>query len=961
MIKWTRKKSLWPILSVLGCLFVLAVVAPQAWHRYQTKHPTHKNSILPIESSEEIVTLQPERQIEPPQLSPAQGPVEPELPPFEVVSLEAESVVPTDSEIIPPALNIPPAPPEPTLAKPEFDFEALLHMRDSLLALVERLPRPTLPPPAPSVSSTQSPTQVRVANESDRLAMLDRRDRPSSDWNEPNNWNEHSWAVPTPEDNVASIPLDEGVVGKLIEDAQQASEQPTETPQLARQDPAPVLTPTLAPQPTPTPQEITESTLVPLPPIQEPVEEPTPPREPLLRSRPNTLFQQLDKLSGISLTKDWAEHVHNEVALLSDDPTTPPTQALAILDELETLAATGRNKTSMADYSPERHHWLQAIQSLERRLAIWHALLDPAVDAQNSIVPSSDSPELLSALSRVADLLEGESYGAAWRSYLQLDQIATATSAGAGIDQLGRSKLAQTTLLRMDFGQHSLEQQEFLASEPLRKLRVALQPWAATSVNIDRLAALIERYETGRELRFAVAIAQVQQQLRWSNAPQLQALADHLDLHYRGSNVRLAVTDDLMNQMIPEQKPKVSSVNERIAGAKVRGKSRTTTELRVQLIPDAVAWRLGLEARGNVYSKTRSDTWPASVRNAAKMQYQVRKFITISQQGLQVTPAKAQAQGRHDLLGVDSQLDPVPLLGGLLREIARNKNQQSRPKAISQVKRKVVQQAQQRMDTEADAKFENLEQKFRDNVLGPIGKLALIAEPRSMFTTEDRAVMQLRLANTGQLAAHTPRPLAPADSLASMQMHETVLNNALAGLKLDGQRMKVTELFEFFAKKFGRLDAQPPADLSPRAVIQFAKRDAILINCDDDRVELVLNIREVAHGRDKIRNFQVHAYFRPVLDGLDVRLVRVGSLQFAGSRIKTGARIVLHGVFGKLLEKDAEIGLMADKGQVDPRLNGLMITQLVINDGWLGLAIGPAHPERTAWRTSGPNADTMMR
>jgi len=889
LIKWTRKKSLWPILCALGCLFVLAVVAPRAWQRYQTKSSQHETAVVfiepsvSVEPSEKVVTLTPEPQAEQPLRTPPLVVAEPTLPPIEVEPAEVAFEILSGPQLVPPA------PSEPTLAKPEFDLDVLLQMRDTLMAMVDRLPSPRLAKPQASVVRPRA--MVRITGETDRLAMLERRD------SRMNNWSEPSRTAPVP-------------------------------------------------------------TLARLPDV---IQELTPPREPLLRFRPTVLLEQLQQLTTQPLGAEWSEQVRSEVARLTDDHTTPPSAALPILGELEALALSGRNAADQVAYSTNRHHWFQAIQSLERRLAIWQALLDPSVEAKNSIVLATDAPDVMVTLSQVAAALEGKLHGTEWRDYLLLDQIATATSEGAGTDQQGRSKLAQTVLSRMTSAQLTAEQKLFLASEPLDNLKNALQPWAATAVNLDRLIALVERYEAGRELRFAVAIAQIQQKLRWSNAPELRALADHLDLYYRGSNMRLAVTDDLINQMVPKQKPIVLPVNERIAGAKVRGQSRTTTRLRVQLIPDPMAWRFGLEAHGNVYSKTRSETWPARVRNAAKMQYQVRKTITISQDGLDVSPAKALAQGRHELLGVDSQLDGVPLLGSLLRDIARNKNQQSRSKAISQVKRKVISQAQKRMDSEADLKFENLAQKFRENILGPIERLALIAEPRSMFTTDDRAVMQLRLANEGQLAAHTPRPLAPSDSVASLQIHETVLNNALAGLQLDGRRMKVIELFEFFAKKFSRIEAQPSEDLSRRAIIQFADRDAILVNCDDDRVELILNIREVAHGRDKIRNFQVHAYFRPVLHGLDLRLVRDGTLQFSGRRLKTGPRVVLHGVFGKLLEKDREIRLMASDLQKEPRLAGLMVTQLVINDGWIGLALGPAHPERTAWRTVGPTTESMMR
>ena len=64
--------------------------------------------------------------------------------------------------------------------------------------------------------------------------------------------------------------------------------------------------------------------------------------------------------------------------------------------------------------------------------------------------------------------------------------------------------------------------------------------------------------------------------------------------------------------------------------------------------------------------------------------------------------------------------------------------------------------------------------------------------------------------------------------------------------------------------------------------------------------------------------------------------------------------MVLHSVIGKLLVKDQEIKLLNADLMTDPRLTGLMVTQLVIEDGWIGLALGPAHPRRTAWQAPRP-------
>ena len=154
------------------------------------------------------------------------------------------------------------------------------------------------------------------------------------------------------------------------------------------------------------------------------------------------------------------------------------------------------------------------------------------------------------------------------------------------------------------------------------------------------------------------------------------------------------------------------------------------------------------------------------------------------------------------------------------------------------------------------------------------------------------------------------------------------MNNALAGFGLEGRRMTVGQLFDMLAEKLGRSDARRPADLPEWARIEFASHDAIRIDCDNDRIELVLSIKELSRGRDRISNFKVHVKFRPEVSGLQAVLVRDGTLQFSGHRLLTGPRVVLHSVFGKLFQKDEQVPLLAERVQNDPRLAGLTVSQL---------------------------------
>jgi hypothetical protein len=56
-------------------------------------------------------------------------------------------------------------------------------------------------------------------------------------------------------------------------------------------------------------------------------------------------------------------------------------------------------------------------------------------------------------------------------------------------------------------------------------------------------------------------------------------------------------------------------------------------------------------------------------------------------------------------------------------------------------------------------------------------------------------------------------------------------------------------------------------------------------------------------------------------------------------------------VFVSLFSDSRSFSLVSDKRSQDPRLAGLMITQIILDDGWLGLAVGPRHPQRAALTT----------
>jgi len=912
---WKRRTTLWPLIIALMLLLALAVDAPRSWQRPESDG---LSSHLP-ESADPLLwtelVLQPELSHVDTLDSLASPVVAPVLPPIEADSYSTDDFDFGEAKTT-----------EQLPSRAQFDFDVLFGIRDQLRTLLGRMPTLSVSPRSRQPAHLHN--GVRVDGPNDRLAMRAIGNRTV---------HQNSAA---PADRTAA---QQEFTDVLLESVRRSRANTGSSPRLAKRIEAPEKgSPGAHPQAVPEHSNATEQQL----------EVETQPSAPLLRYRPKLLISELDATPQDSPASEWAEETLELVCRLADDSTTELAEAPQIVAQLQVLAGLGRDQAlQLADHATQ-HKWLRSVQALERRVFIWKTLFDSDSNATSTTNQDSPPPvaNVMPVLGEVAARLAGENNGESWREYLLLDRIAVAASEGAGVDSKGRRHLAQEVLSRMVDKRLTTAQKDFVQTKTIVNFRETLRPWAMGPVDLETLAALVELYEAEPSLRFAGALSQLQQRLRWSRDSSYHQLAAHLDQHYRGANMRIALTDDLMNRMMPNRSSTMSPVNERIAGAKVKGQARTTTQVAVRLLPNDQSWQLSLEASGAVYSKTRSQTWPARVQNSAKMFYSARKMILIDDQGMRVSRTKSSARGRNDLVGVDSDFDPVPLVGTLLRGAARRRHQDSRPTALKQVKAKVARQARTRMDQEADPKLHRLEEKFEHNVLAAVESLALVAEPIQMYTTKERAVMELRLANTTQLASHTLRPLAPSDSMASVQMHQSVLNNAAAGLGLNGNRMTLLELHDFLATKFGRAGAAPPADMPTRAIIEFAARDAIRVNCQADRLELVLNIREMANGRDKIRNFAVHAYFRPVIDGLNVRLVRDGTLQFDGRNLRTGPRVVLHSVFGKLLLKNQVMPLLK-RDINDPRLEGLMVTQLVIDDGWIGLALGPEYAGRSAWRS----------
>jgi hypothetical protein len=473
--------------------------------------------------------------------------------------------------------------------------------------------------------------------------------------------------------------------------------------------------------------------------------------------------------------------------------------------------------------------------------------------------------------------------------------------------------------------------------------------WSGARRNVESLSAEIEAYERSRDPRIGRHVAQAERELRSTGRDLDHVLADAVEENYRNANLRIAITADILNRFISESRSESRPVRDRIAGTPVRGHSQTVSRGRVVLKPAVGCWQFDVLTDGVVESDT-SSIGRARVRTHGSTQFSAVTPIVIGADGTVFYQETAvEADNCNHLVGVSTGLDWLPLIGALARSQAVQQYKAKQPRARTEVERKVAVQARDRINSRTGGLLADVRQDVKNRFTTPLAKYGVELTPLEVTTTEERLVARLRIAGAEQLAGHTPRPRALSDSLVSVQLHESALTNSAVALELNGERLSGSQLQARLREKLPRFAAESAHESSDDIVFQFAPVDAVRFRIDGGRLELSLAISSIVHENQQIHNFIVHAQFVPFANGMTAELVRDGPLGIEG-RLGAADRARLQNVFNVVLAEDRRLPVFRPEDPADPRLAGLMITQLVLEDGWLGVSIGPAREGRVAQR-----------
>jgi hypothetical protein len=663
---------------------------------------------------------------------------------------------------------------------------------------------------------------------------------------------------------------------------------------------------------------------------------------------PEALLARLDDIAWECETGLWAREVarlaRRTILAIERGQDQP-------LGELGQLAELVNQAPALADSLNDdllSSNVRRAEYAVRRRIDVWQqaAQIHGASGGAAAGRPGeTDSARLAACLDKVDALTSGAPEGQSWRHYLGLDALRGVIRRAKGNDTDARW-LARRILHHMTRSRLTPQQQEFLALAPLAELRSELGRWAAGSADHREVLRHVERYEESGLPSDAQALAEDYQCLGLSPLAEGRQLSERLESHYRNANFRAVVTGDLLNRLTPLREPELTLVDDRVMGRPVHGQSLNAADVRVRLISDPARLRLALEVQGQVSALTSSSAGPATFQDASQSYYTAWKELELGTWGIRAWPAQVSVQNNDiRLRAVRTDFDRIPLLRELVQGVARSQHEQSKSAVSAELARKIEAQAKAKIDTETEARLGTFSRRLQQQVLAPLDEMQLEPTVISAETSPQRLVMRLRVAAIDQLGGHTPRPQAPADSLASVQIHESLLNNILQRLDLAGHTLTVAELRQRLASrmpKAGFFERDPETE---DAQITFAKHDALRIRCDEGQMVLTLAIEALRRPPYHWRDFQVRIPYRARVEGRSITLARDGVIQLAGDRLNMRAQIALRGVFGKTFSQQRTFQLAPEGMLTDPRLADLAITQFTVYDGWIAVALGPSQRE----------------
>ena len=698
---------------------------------------------------------------------------------------------------------------------------------------------------------------------------------------------------------------------------------------------------------------------------------------------PFSEYEKLEKLEEQQVCKIWANNVKSLLKRLVFQLENSPGEGWDELVALAKQLVSPPDSEAVSLFEGEEQFTAQTVATvLKGRVLIWEQVLllleHEQVNGPYGVIPQKsflDIEQLYEKSGRIRSSLLSSKNGQPWVQFLQLtplhDQLghvvaaktqgladpvekyardfqspvpAVTNNPGFGLseEECRRiSLLANNILLMKERASLTPEQSQLLESPPIRDWLDEMETWRSNPLHPLDLLAAYECYHQYRGSSDSSRLSDLTRQMLGSQSRDLQMFGQAVQNEFSHAHIKLYVSNYLINTMLPKLKPEYGSVNENMGGLQVVGTRRANTQLHVTMIPDPSRLFMSFNFNGQVATQTSTSSGPATIYNESYGTYTATKQVELTSRGIVADPANVTANSAVKLKNIETDLDIVPIVGGLIQGIAKDQYDSQQQKIQADARAKVSAQAKQRIDSETDTQFRELNNNLDRMFFSVLRRHQTSLEQYEAKTSEEWLHTSWYLSTPYSLGSDTKEPTTPKGTIADLKVHELGINAVLERLELAGKQMTLRELKHYLIGMLGRPDLEIPEEEHDHVIIAFADLNPVGVRFLQNRVELSLNMKRLQVDARSWENFCVIAGYVPEAtpEGIPC-LVHRGTVQLDG-RLTLSQQVVLRTIFSKIFLHAERIPLRPKLFDNDERFAELATGHVRIDNGWIAIALLP--------------------
>lgn len=429
-------------------------------------------------------------------------------------------------------------------------------------------------------------------------------------------------------------------------------------------------------------------------------------------------------------------------------------------------------------------------------------------------------------------------------------------------------------------------------------------------------------------------------------------LVDRTRDRFSSANLHITVGDTLIQRSVNRNVNQCSPVRDCILGTRIVGNALLTGHVTATLRPSIGSIRLQIALDGSIDTVNRGYNGPVQLRTSGNGQVYATRMVQIRESGVSMEPVVTTGS-------LTTRIDAIEHPLRLVRRIAKKKAAEQKPRADKIGHQKFIARVTTAFTEETDGALAQPMPDLMGQAQAYLQRLDFTEPARTIGSTDRSIFLHATVRKNNQLAAPIPPPPIRVDNDATIQIHESMVDNTI-GTLLAGRTMTRTELQQLAqkAKPKNAESAAATADAvgeqqdeeEQEFEIDFDRSRPIIFEARDGKLRVGIRGTRFAQGpRELRRPLEIVAVYQPITsDSGEVVLDRVDEVQinFPGTKRLSVSQAGLRGSI-KQGFADAFPQKLMDKPWIVPadakasalRGQNFRPRYFDASDGWLSLGV----------------------